>query len=209
MRKRVIVPACAIGLALVAAAGVAGGRADPDNQPASAKLAPWPECGTGPLEQMKSLAWMEGKWDMTITWYEPAPGTRSMAMPPTEAIIEPVFAGSFLQEKVTVPYGKINTALIGMRSFDRFRGVYRLVWFDDQATLADIYEGTPAQDGTIAMSNVKSGTSFKPDEKTESFGRITQRPGPDNDSFSLLWEVSNDGGKTWGRTSELKYMRKK
>jgi hypothetical protein len=103
----------------VAIAGVAalGGES------ATAKV-PWPECGTGPLPQIKELEWMAGTWDVAVTWYAPPPSDQSWTLP-TESVIEPMLNGTFLRETIRVPFGQMVTSMVGVRSYDRFRGTYR------------------------------------------------------------------------------------
>jgi hypothetical protein len=163
------------------------------------------ECGTGPLKEVRELAWMAGRWDVKTIYFAP---DGKEYVTPTESVIEPMLGGSFLQERITVPAGAATTvSLVGVRSFDRFRGTYRFVWFDDMVTLADVYEGA-AHDGAIVVTNVKSGTSYAPKGEPETFVRITQRRGANEDAFTLMWEASNDHGATWARTAEYRYARK-
>lgn len=162
-------------------------------------------CGTGPTEQMRAMAWLSGRWTVTTKYC--APGGQVFSNQ-TESTIEPMLDGSFLQERLSVPSGKDSkTSLIGIRSYDRFRKVYRVVWFDDTVTLADVYEGLEMEGG-LTVSNVKPGTSVTLPGSPETFVRITQKRGTDTNSFSLTWDASTDAGKTWRKTSEYLYARK-
>lgn len=184
------------------------GKAVPAPVPAKHK---WPECGTGPLQQVKDLAWMAGTWDVTVKWFPPPEYKAPPWTQTTESVIEPMLNATFLREKISVPFGKMITTMEGVRSFDRFRGTYRLVFFDDVTTLADVFEGTP-QDGVLPLTNVRCGTSFMSQETGEQFMRLTQSPvtaGPEPvGAFTLKWEVSRDKGQTWRQTCEFSYKRK-
>lgn len=160
----------------------------------------WPPFETPPQE-MKDLAWLAGKWSVTTKYIGPDgkvhPGE-------TEALIEPMLGGSFLREEITIPSFKLS--MTGFRSFDRFRKVYRFIWLDNIMSLADIFEGTMRQ-GDVTVSNVKAGTSSIMPGAPENLLRFTQHPGADHDAFSLIWEASTDGGKTWRKTAEYEYRR--
>ncbi len=206
MHRRIIVTVSAVVLTGLLAGLTAVGAWQPPAPAPPARKASWPECGTGPLPQVRDLEWMAGSWNVTVKWFAPPPSDKSFDFP-TESLIEPVLGGTFLQERIIVPLGQMRNDMIGLRSFDRFRGVYRIVWLDEISTLADIYEGT-ATDGSIVVTNLKSGTAYVGADGVDTFLRITQRPGADRDGFTLTWEASQDAGATWRKTAEYHYTRK-
>src|SRR5262245_54384194 len=77
--------------------------------------ADWPECGTGPLPQIKDLDWMAGKWDVNVKWFAPGQPDKSFSMP-TTSLIEPMLNGTFLRETIAVPFGQMTTNMVGVRS---------------------------------------------------------------------------------------------
>ena len=204
MRKLIL--GTVVGAALIAAGAAAIARPDghgADPKPASTPK-PAVQCGEGALPEIKDLAWMAGKWDVTVKWISP----EGKAFPaPTESLIEPMLDGCFLKETITVPMWQSKNPMVGIRSYDQFRKTYRLVWFDSLIALADIYEGSMA-DGALMLTNLKSGTSYAPPGGPENFVRITQKNGASHDEFGLTWEASSDKGQTWRKTCEYAYKRK-
>lgn len=161
----------------------------------------WPPFES-PSPEMKDLAWLAGRWSVTTTYF----GPDGKAYPSqTEAVIEPMLSGCFLLEQITIPAFKLT--MTGIRSYDRFRKVYRFIWLDSVMSLADIFEGTLDQ-SDLTVSNVKAGTCSMMPGGPETYLRFTQRPGSTHDQFSLIWEASTDAGKTWKKTAEYGYVRK-
>lgn len=162
------------------------------------------EFGTGVTSQMKAMSWIAGTWDVTMTYY--FPGGQSFKKS-TASTIEPMLGGSFFREQITVPAGPtMDNHMIGIRSYDRFRNVYRIVWCDDVITLVDVFEGT-STDGGFTVSNVKTDTAGTFAGK-RSFMRITQKAGATPDEFLVEWEVSSDEGQTWFKSADYAYKRK-
>lgn len=196
--------AARIGMAFVAVAVVGVGSLVKGGDPPKPPASPFAH-GAGVTAAMKEVSWLEGTWDVTMAYF--APDGRSFTSK-TESVIEPMLGGSFLQERITVPAGPgLDNAMVGIRSFDRFRNVYRVVWCDSVITLADVYEGV-AFEGGFRVDNVKTNTPGVFAGR-ESYMRITQKPGATKDAFTLLWEGTSDKGQTWSRAAEYTYARKK
>jgi hypothetical protein len=189
---------------LATVAFIASDSAAQDAPPASRPA--WPALGTGPLPQVRAFDWLIGTWDVNVKWFAPPPSDQTFSAP-TTAAIEPMLSGSFLRETIAVPFGKLTNHMVGVRSYDRFRETYRLVWFDELVTLCDVYEGG-LTDGRLVLTNLKSGTAYVGDDRVETFVRITEQPGPSRDEFTLIWEASTDKGKSWRKTCEYAYKRK-
>lgn len=197
---RVVPIACCVGL--VAIAGVAVGSREHVAEPPS-KPNPFAH-GTGVTPQMKSMGWLAGTWKVQMTYHFPGGKTFEKE---TESVIEPLLGGAFLQERISVPAGpNLDNPMVGIRSFDRFRDTYRVVWLDSVITIADVFEGSATGDG-FQVSNLKTNTAgvFNGSPATM---RITQTHQPDHASFSLKWEVTPDAGKTWLTTADYAYSRK-
>jgi hypothetical protein len=195
-----------LALLLIPAALAAATLSQPDkpaldSKPAAEKKPAWPSFES-PSQEMKDLAWLAGDWSVTTTYIGPD-GTPYPSK--TEATIQPILGGSFLQEQILIPGFKLS--MTGLRSYDRFRKVYRFIWLDNIMSLADVFEGT-LDKTDLTVSNLKAGTSSIMPGSPETFLRFTQRPGPDHDHFSLIWEASTDSGKTWKKTAEYAYLRK-
>ncbi len=192
---------CLTVITILAVTGIATIAGDPPKQPQSSPFAN----GTGVTPQMKSMSDLAGTWNVTMTYY--FPGGKSFKKD-TESVIEPMLGGSFLQERITVPAGPaLDNHMIGIRSFDRFHNVYRIVWLDDVITLADVFEGDATPDGLV-VSNLKTNTAGSFGGKP-SVMRITQKAGETPDSFLVTWEVTPDNGATWAKSAEYAYSRKK
>lgn len=192
----VLIPGVVAGTLLAGARQPAGHPAEPP----AAKPA-WPPFER-PSQEMKDQAWLCGTWDVAITYFGPD-GRADPSQ--TEATIGPVLGGCFLQEQISIPALQLH--MTGIRSFDRFRGVYRLVWLDDIMSLADVFEGT-MQGEDLTVSNLKAGTSSIMPGAPETFVRFTQHAGPSHDRFTLVWEASADVGATWKKTAEYAYTRR-
>jgi hypothetical protein len=105
-----------------------------------------------------------------------------------------------------VPAGPaLDNHTVGIRSYDRLRKAFRVVWRDDVITLADVFEG-PATDSGFQVSNLPTRTAgvFA---GQESVMRITQTAGPTRDSFVVAWEVTSDHGQTWRQSADYAYSR--
>ncbi len=148
------------------------GRPNDKTADKSAAQPKWPPFESPPPE-MKDLAWLAGTWSVTTTYI----GPDGKAYPSqTEATIQPILGGSFLQEQITIPYFKLS--MTGFRSYDRFRKVYRFIWLDNIMSLSDIFEGTMDK-GDLTVSDVKPGTSSIMPGSPETFLRFTPAPGCD------------------------------
>ncbi len=173
-------------------------------QPTFNPADPW-GVGLGVHDEIKALGWMVGTWDVEEKYT--MPGAPEFVFK-TDSVIEPFNGGCFLLEKITAPGpGGLKNPLVAIRSYDRFRKAFRVVWYDQLVTLADVYEGA-MEHGVIAVDNIKGGTAFVMGGK-EWNTRITQKPGASNDEFSLIWESSGDKGATWNQTAEYSYRRRK
>ncbi|MCG3128619.1 MAG: hypothetical protein CHACPFDD_03508 [Phycisphaerae bacterium] len=205
MAYRIAVPILMFTMIAAAAQSTGGAKQDAPVAPKPTQAGPtsrpaWPPFAAPPQE-MEDLAWLAGKWKVTTRYIGPDgkeyPGQ-------TEATIAPMLGGSFLREEITIPAFKLSMS--GFRSYDRFRKVYRFVWLDSIMSLTDVFEGT-RQGDDLTVSNVKPGTSSIMPGAPESFLRFTQRPGGNRDEFSLIWEASTDGGKSWRKTAVYEYRR--
>ncbi len=176
-------------------------RAPEPPAPQPAARPAWPPFES-PSQEMKDLAWLAGRWSVATRYI----GPDGKAYPgQTEAVIEPILGGAFLQEQITIPSFKLT--MTGIRSYDRFRKVYRFIWLDNIMSLADIFEGT-LDKGELTVNNLKAGTCSIMPGGPETFLRFTQRPDATHDQFTLIWEASTDAGATWRKTAEYEYTRK-
>ncbi len=89
-------------------------------------------------------------------------------------------------------------------SYDRFREIFRVAYFDNSTSHLDILEGVIEGD-RLVVSNVATDTGWKyfdqPRYARQSFYEMTE------DGFKLDVELSADGGKTWALERRLTYTR--
>jgi hypothetical protein len=206
MNRLLVAAPAVVLLAAVVAAEPAGTAKSAPASKTEGLTPPTPfEFGTGVTPQIKAMSWIEGTWDVSMAYQ--LPGGRSFKKD-TESKIEPMLGGSFYREQITVPAGPtMDNHMVGIRSYDRFRNAYRLVWYDDVITLADVFEGE-ATEGGFTVTNVKSNTAGT-FAGQQSFLRITQKAGASRDEFLVIWDVSPDKGKTWSKSAEYAYKRRK
>ncbi len=89
-------------------------------------------------------------------------------------------------------------------SYDRFRDVFRLAYFDNSTSHLDILEGS-FDGGRLVVSNIGTDTGWvyfdQPRHTRQSFYEISEG------GFKLDVELSTDAGKTWSLERRLTYTR--
>ncbi|MEZ5317800.1 MAG: DUF1579 family protein [Vicinamibacterales bacterium] len=182
--------AIAIVLALVLA-HAAGARAQ--------QLDLTPGFDPGPPQDMRKIAFLEGRWAVTPEFGDVRDLSRPwLATKTVTTTFRPRLGGAFLEADlaVTWPDGQVwQTTSIW--SFDRFRKTFRVVYLDDLWGLLDVYEGDFV-DGRLTLSNERAATLGPPGaDGRRLIGRTVVRditPG----GFVIEWETSADG-RTWTR----------
>ncbi len=153
------------------------------------------------MEQLKHLA---GHWRVAVESFDPL--LRSWHKETVAAVIESVSRGDLLEEDIAFMAAGLPLEMKRLYSYDRFRDVFRVVYFDNFTSHADILEGT-LEDGRLVVSNVPTGTPWTVYEHTfharETLSEMTA------DGFKLERERSADGGKTWLPDYRLTYQRAK
>lgn len=163
---------------------------------------------TGRTAQMEELEWMEGEWDVSIKTLNPD-GTTLLRERTTSKVVADL-DGCILRESMEVQVGPggPRVKVMGLRSFDQFRGVYRFVWLENMAGLLDVFEGVKDSSGRIVATNVRSDTSL-PNSSTGAFlhTRVSFARQSD-DRFAIRYEISGDHGRTWKEGGNLEYTRR-
>ncbi|MCB1051978.1 MAG: hypothetical protein H6510_04790 [Acidobacteria bacterium] len=78
-------------------------------------------------------------------------------------------------------------------SFDQAQGQYRVVSYDDQSGLVDVYEGQFLDDGSLQVSNLKPGTHYLY-QGQKVYNRMALKPKAQG--WTWLIEASTDG-QSW------------
>lgn len=154
------------------------------------------------MEPLRTLA---GDWDVVV---ETRAGPRQpWQTAKTTSTITARHEGTLLEEQITYenPFtGRLEQ--LRLRSWDRFRQVYRFAEYDVEASYLKTFEGTLA-DGKLVVSNQTTGTAPEPDGQ-KIFERYTTHT-IEPDAFKVDYELSFDGGANWFLAVKLAYARKK
>lgn len=147
--------------------------------------APSPPRCTAP-EHRQFDFWI-GEWEVTTPAGRPAGHNR----------IEPILGGCALRETWTGAGGSHGTSY---NAWDRQRRRWHQTWVDDGGLVLRLEGGFG--DGKMVLSGEtldSAGTAVR--------NRITwQATGPG--AVRQLWEVSSDGGKTWGVVFDGRYQKR-
>ena len=148
-------------------------------------------------EGIARLHFMEGDWDIEAFRMGESGDWESSALP-ISTRIDSFLDGAFLKEdEVKMMMGDQVIRFFIMWSYDKYRGVYRMVASDDTDGLTDILEGG-FQDGsdTIVVSNLTTGTAPEDEEGNQAFLRLTSTKN-NEDRFTDEMHESYDGGQSW------------
>lgn len=122
----------------------------------------------------------------------------------TTAVIEKRHRGALLAERIIYDSCGFRWDVEKFFSYDRFRGVFRIIHFDNFASQVDVLEG-PLVDGRLTVSNIASGTTWVVYENTYNTREIIYDL--DEDSFRIDREISVDGGESWTVDKRFVYSR--
>ena len=147
--------------------------------------APAPQGCTAP-EHRQFDFWV-GEWDVTNPAGKPAGGNR----------IESILGGCALREMWTGAGGSHGTSY---NAWDRQRRRWHQTWIDDGGLVLRL-EGGFADGRMVLQGETLDSTG------SAVLNRITwQETGPG--AVRQLWEVSSDGGKTWGVAFDGRYRKR-
>lgn len=157
---------------------------------------------------MEALRPLAGRWRVTIgNRDDPAFSTEQERLweeHVTTSTIESRHDGSLLAERMEVTTPRPRQ-LERLYSFDRFRGVYRIVAFDGLANLLDVLEGPADDEGRIVVTNLGTGTTVRLHDEEIHVRETIHDVGPDG--FKIRRELSRDGGATWWTDLRLTYEK--
>lgn len=158
---------------------------------------------------MTALQPLVGEWNVTLeSRDDPAFHTereRDWEEHQSRSIISSRHDGALLTEELAVTT-KRPRRIERSFSYDRFRGVYRVVIFDTFSQQLDVLESSShALDNAIVLTNLETGTTTEIHDQglhvRETLANVTA------DSFRIERELSRDGGKTWWTELRLHYER--
>lgn len=158
----------------------------------------------GAPPEMIRLAVMAGDWKVSVE--APGPDGRMAPAFETASRITRRLGGALLEESLSLPQGDGRTInLLCLWTWDRFRGLYRMAYADDTFALFDFFEGAE-RDGRIVLTNLRADTSLPQKGGRWVHGRTTLSD-LSQTGFTILSEVSEDGGVTWSASLRGRYRR--
>ncbi len=156
------------------------------------------------MERLRTLA---GRWRVNIeSRDDPAvhpERPKVWQINETVSVIERRFDGSFLEEDIAVATPRPRRVRRQF-TYDRFRDVFRIAYFDTFTNHLDVLEGQMT-DGRLIVSNRDTDTTTQIYAQTFHTREIVHEIQPD--SFRLDREISVDGGNTWQPDIRFTYTR--
>lgn len=155
----------------------------------------------GAPDEMKSVAWLEGTWDVdqkflmsdTADIWESSQGVAVYSM----ALDGCVLSMDYTAELMGMPF-----AGTFLQNYDRVTGKWQSVWIDNMAARISFYEGSMTGD-TLVMEGVDYGPDGKPYLARLTTVKLSE------ESFDWQFEMSQDDGKTYLVVGEAKYTKQK
>lgn len=136
----------------------------------------------------RRLDFLAGPWELTVynrnrdgEWVPN--GTQSI-------VVEPSMNDLYLRLMIATPGYNYEMTL----SYDVVMGTYRVVSRDDQSGLIDVYEGNFNSEGSLVITNLRSGTHYIAGSR-RIHNRMTLTPGANG--WTSQVEGSDDEGATW------------
>lgn len=140
---------------------------------------------------MELLATTAGEWEVEVV---EASGRAYKG----RSLVVAIQDGLLQQESMRLPSSPMNpgagVTIVGLRSYDAFRRIYRFAYHDSLTGLLDIYEGG-VEEGRLVLTNLETGTSLRLPDGREAHTRITAEIGVRG--YVVTLESSIDGGATW------------
>lgn len=155
----------------------------------------------GQPEEMKSMDWFIGDWDVTQQWkMDPASEEweKSTATATYSFILDGcVLMMDYKSEMMGMPFNGVN-----MITYDRVLKEFQSVWVDNLSGRVSLYKGNKSGDSTIY-----TGVDFAPDGN-KYLAKIIISNKTEN-SFDWVFDMSMDEGKTYFTSGKAKYTKKK
>lgn len=171
-------------------------------QPVSEQPAQPPPVGGARPDEMDALWPLVGEWVIS-GWFAGAEDAKIELA--GAATITSTLGGCFLEERGWYESPGQRTEFLAMRGYDRGRGEYRVVYFDDTLALADVYEGAAFEEGELVTTNLRCATFTFTGGAPQALRGTTRI---DDDGFTIRWDGSGDGGESWFAIGEMIYRAK-
>ncbi len=177
----------------------------------------------GKPEQMNTLSFLEGKWEIDLYYPKIENGEKQwVKYGKTESKFSSVFEGTFIKESgqgfpINPPHdGFYHWSYDGYYSYDRFNKVFRTIFFDNLIGFADIYEGN-FENGNLIMTNLNTQTHIKQGPNGTFIKTTFTIEEIKEDSFYLYWgnvEEEKAKGKSykdvkWNFNVKMRFKRSK
>ncbi len=156
-----------------------------------------------PPSGMEKLRTLVGDWDVKVIGCRPIP-----AMPVMEeeftSNIRASFHGSLLEEEFSYIAFGFPRHVKRVRTYDRFRDVFRITYFDDLTSHMNVLEGR-FENGRLVATNLDTGTAWE--ARGQIFHTRELTYDIEVERFKVDWEVSTDCGRTWIPREKFVYTR--
>lgn len=153
---------------------------------------------------MAALAPMAGTFDVKLEWLR-RPG-RPWGAGTAEAVIEKDFHGALLTSDLSVVQDGQTQDLRFTWSWDRYRKLYLVTFFDGFTFRQDLLQGT-MRDGALTVSDEATGTARVEGDR-EVLTRLTFQEIAE-EGFKMVGETSRDGGTTWTEDQRWTFTRRR
>lgn len=181
-------------ICIIGAATIAGSNDDKQKQ-AIENAGP-----TGPPEEMKLVANLEGAWDVIMSW-KMDPASEEWNTSNATVVYMSVLGGCGMHYTYKDKDTESNFEGSGMLAFNRETGKWQSLWMDNMSAAMSLYEGY-YKDGEMVVSAEEQWNGMKYISRITTFN-IT------DDRFEWRYELSMDNGNTFATTGKAVYTRAK
>lgn len=122
----------------------------------------------------------------------------------TSSVIHADFHNALLDEEISLVAADSPLKVRRLISYDRFRDIYRIAYFDNLTAHLIVLEGG-FKDKRLVVSDVATGTTWKTYRNVNNTRLVYYDI--DDAGFKLDVEISHDGGETWILDRRLTYTR--
>ena len=156
------------------------------------------EMPSGPPEEMKKLASLEGEWDVVMEFNE-GDTVETWVKSEGSCRYSYILGGAAMQMEFTSEYMQMPFHGLGVECFDRETGQWQMTWLDNMGARFTLYNGVHSDDRSVfTAEDIWQGQKY--------LSRISTIKESDT-SFRWSMEMSMDGGKTWTESGKAVYTK--